>query len=99
MDYQQLIEERIYAEMHNRDIIYGTIIGTVPSLFLGLYTPLYATAELIAYFFTKRKMLLYAAIVSFIVSIAFYLTFYSTAYRNFMKKETEILPLPKSRSL
>ena len=97
MDYQDLIEERLYANLLSRDMVNGTIIGTVPPIFLGLFSPLYGVAELIAYVVTGKKIWLYAAIASFIVSIGIYLVHYSSEYNNFLNKEASIIPIKFSK--
>ena len=91
-DFIDVVDERVYAEIQRRDVMYGVIVGTVPSIFLGVFTPLYCVAELILYAATKNKLWLYAAITSFIVSIAMILVYASSGYRDFLHREIEILP-------
>lgn len=91
-NYMDVIDNRVYAEIQRRDIIYGVIVGTVPSIFLGVFIPLYCIAELIAYAVTKNKVWLYAAITSFIVSIVAILVYASSGYRDFLHREIEIIP-------
>ena len=92
MNYMNVVENRIYEDLKKRDMLYGVIIGTVPPIFLGAFTPIYAVLELIVYAVTKNKIWLYASIASFIVSIVMLLVYYSSGYRNFLNREINILP-------
>lgn len=93
MKYIDVVEERIYEQMRTRDMIYGVIVGTIPSVFLGAFAPVYAVVELIAYAVTKDRIWLYASIASFIVSFITLFVYYSDGYRNFLHKEISILPV------
>ena len=97
MEYMDLVEQRVYEQVISKDIAYGVIIGTVPTIFLGAFGTVYAIAELVAYAYTKNKMWLYASIASFIVSFVMMFVYYSDPYRNFIQKTTTLIPVKFSQ--